>query len=100
MKTLITLVLLAATLILSGCSTLTNIPTGACTRWEHTGNYGPIFQTHLVFQGVTKTADGGLTVGSYDGTALYMGFGPHDHIEGLVIAPATVAAAEAKLTKP
>ena len=102
MKTRIIAMYLAAfvALLFAGCSTLQNIPTGACTRWEHTGNYGPVFQSHLVFAGVEKTADGGLKVAQYDGTITYMGFGPHDMIEGLVIEPAMVAAAQAKLAKP
>lgn len=84
MKKFLPLLLLA--LLSAGCSTLSKIqvPPGSLTSWHHIGNYGP-FRTDVTIQDVTKLPDGSFVLGHYEGEATWMGFGPHDIIDGLHI---------------
>ena len=82
--------LLAATALcaLSGClGPHIAIPPGELASWEHIGSFGP-WQSHIVMHGVVKQADGTFRVQDYSGSATWLGIGPHDVIQGLVINPA------------
>lgn len=95
MKKLLALILVALIGLCSGCaSSISKVPPGACAYWEHVGNYGPFFQTHVIAHSVVKNPDGSLTVGDYTGMVQVMGYGPHDVVQGLVIDAATVRAAQ------
>ena len=97
MKTILPLVLISVSLAFSSCASAPKItvPPGSLTSWTHTDNYGP-FIDHVILTGVKKNPDGSFTVQHYDGQAGWLGFGPHDVIEGLEIDAAGTPAAPAK----
>ncbi len=80
MKTLLALACLA----LCGCASNIKIPPGSLTSWHHVANYGP-WQSRVTLTNVQKLSDGTFVIGEYDGQASWLGFGPHDIIEGLHI---------------
>jgi hypothetical protein len=75
---------------LAGCADpltpLRKLPPGSLTSWTHTGNFGP-WQSRVIVTGVVHTKDGSVSISHYDGAAGWMGFGPHDVVEGLVLQP-------------
>lgn len=79
-------ILLLPALCLAGCASAPKIavPPGSLTAWHHIGNYGP-FQTNVTVTEAQKLPDGTFVLGHYDGLAQWMGFGPHDIIDGLHI---------------
>lgn len=86
MKTAILLPIFGILALLNGCTSIANlkVPPGSLTSWHHIGNYGP-FRTDVTIQDVTKLPDGSFVLGHYEGEATWMGFGPHDIIDGLHI---------------